>query len=64
MTKDACPHAKTERGKDVPLRYGSYRSEVCVECGAFRTRDHHDVVNVRWRPASEYEQATDEDEDE
>jgi hypothetical protein len=59
----ACSHTDTIRGADIPLRYGSCRSEVCLNCGAFRERDHHD--NLRrgaWHPASEYADAIAEQE--
>jgi hypothetical protein len=55
----ACPHAATSRGKDIPRVYGSFRSEVCKDCGAYRYRDHRDNLwtgcGGGWRPASEYE---------
>lgn len=61
----ACAHATTIRGADIPLRHGSWRSEVCHGCGAFRARNHHDELITwgplsSWRPASEYADATDE----
>lgn len=61
----ACAHAATIRGADIPLRHGSWRSEVCRGCGAFRARNHHDELITwgplsSWRPASEYADATDD----
>lgn len=61
-----CAHTKTKRGKDAPLRYGSYRTEVCKTCGAYRTHGHdmHRSNMSKWQPASAYENATsDNDED-
>lgn len=56
-----CLHAHTERGANIPLRHGSYRSEVCTRCGAFRARTHHDTEIAgrvgRWRPATEFAKA-------
>lgn len=64
----ACEHRRTERGKDIPRRYGSYRSEVCLDCKAFRARDHHDqlITDSRggWRPAEQYDSETAESDDE
>lgn len=56
-----CAHSKTFRGKDIPRRYGSNRSEVCSDCGCYRALDHFDHVLGDWRPASEYESDTAED---
>jgi len=61
-----CRHGRRERGKDVPRVYGSWRSQVCLDCGAFRTHGHNDDpdapgahANVSgWLPASEYAGAT------
>lgn len=60
-----CKHLKTERGKDIPRRYGSYQTEVCCICGAFRTMDHYFRGVSDWMPANEYERriaATDDEE--
>lgn len=65
---EPCAHGVTTRGKDIPRRWGSYRSEVCTACGAFRARTHitttdplgeivHDPRGD-WRPAEEYDDAT------
>lgn len=63
-----CVHRRTERGKDIPRSYGSYRSEVCLDCKAFRARDHHDqlITDSRggWRPAEQYDQETAESDEE
>jgi len=60
----SCSHTETIRGADIPLRHGSCRSEVCLNCGAFRELDHHG--NLRrdgaWQPASEYADAIAEQE--
>jgi hypothetical protein len=65
-----CAHARTRRGGDVPRVYGSFRSQVCVDCGAFRTHGHgEDPDNPRmthasgWRPACEYDDAISEPEE-
>lgn len=61
---DVCAHPNTKRGKDIPRRWGTYRSEVCLDCGMFRPRthittsDHLGEVAGDWRPADEYEDAT------
>lgn len=65
MTANACKHADTHRGADIPRRYGSWQSEVCDACGSFRARDHRgnlaDIDRWReWRPASEYAAAIDD----
>lgn len=58
-----CKHERTSRGANIPLRWGSARSEVCRDCGAFRERDHHgNLRDARWRPASEYAEAIAEQE--
>lgn len=66
MAPDAasCKHARTTRGADAPRLYGSWRTEVCRDCGAFRTHGH-DVGRSHpseWNPASEYAAATAEQE--
>jgi len=58
MQQKNCHHPRTERGKDVPRRWGSFRSEVCCDCGCFRTLTHHNEPVGPWRPVDEYEQAT------
>lgn len=62
-----CEHRRTERGKDIPRRHGSFRSEVCLDCKAFRARDHHDEIVTgypgRWRPAEQYASDTADTED-
>lgn len=59
-----CDHKETFRGKDIPRRYGSYRSEVCQQCGSFRPLTHHDDAVGPWEPAEKYEPATTPYEDE
>lgn len=56
-----CQHTRTERGKDIPLRWGSHRSEVCLDCGMFRQLGPRPLP---WRPAEEYQQATEDRDDE
>lgn len=60
-----CQHAHRARGKDVPRVYGSWRSEVCQNCGAFRTHGHDPGRShlSAWQPAAEYTEATAEPED-
>lgn len=59
---EGCAHTSTARGANVPRRWGSYRSEVCRDCGAFRTMTHHGEHKSEWRPANEYSEATAEQE--
>jgi len=59
----SCQHTKTVRGEDIPRRYGSYRSEVCKDCGKFRRLNHHDEVVGDWQPAEEYASAIEKDEE-
>lgn len=65
-----CLHARTERGKDAPRVWGSWRTQVCLDCGAFRMHAHDEDPNVppgwsksAWRAASAYEEATAKSED-
>lgn len=60
---EPCAHANTKRGDDIPRRYGSYRSRVCVDCGAFEARTHFDELAWPWRPSSEYAEATRKDDE-
>lgn len=64
-TAAACHHTRTARGKDAPRAYGSWRTEVCQDCGAFRTYTHNppDAHVSAWRPADEYADATAEREE-
>jgi hypothetical protein len=61
---DHCTHARTKRGLNIPLRYGSHRSEVCISCGSFRHIAHSSDRRPigGWKPASQYEAATEETE--
>lgn len=64
LPRTGCQHERTTRGANVPRRYGSWRTEVCRDCGAFRTHGH-DAARSQlsdWRPASEYAEATAEQE--
>lgn len=55
----ACLHCATMRGADIPLRYGSHQSEVCLACGMFRPVSHAGRSPCGdWRPASEFVHAT------
>jgi len=59
-----CLHDNTKRGKDIPLRYGSWQSLVCRDCGAFQRRGHNGyVIDGIWLPASNYEAETVERDD-
>jgi len=65
-----CSHVHVVRGEDAPRVYGSWRTQVCLDCGAFREHGHNDrPVPSRpwpghdWRPASEYEDAVAKRED-
>lgn len=67
-----CLHTRTERGKDAPRVWGSCRTQVCLDCGAFRMHMHgHDEdpssppgwSKAAWRPVGEYEEATAEPDD-
>ena len=64
---DECRHERTKRGKDIPRVYGTYRSQVCIDCGMFRARDHYNkIVNDSrgaWRPAERYAEDTSERDD-
>jgi len=53
-----CKHAHTRRGKDAPRRWGSYRTFVCLDCGAFQLASHLNERGDRWYPKSEYADAT------
>lgn len=66
---DECLHTHTERGKDAPRRWGSFRTQICIDCGAFRLHAHTDDPSEPpgwcksgWRPMSAYTEATAEQE--
>lgn len=40
METKTCFHDAIELGPRVPLRYGSAPTEVCKDCGAYRTMHH------------------------
>lgn len=46
---DSCVHRYTRRGHDMPRRYGSWRTEICNDCAAWRTTDHHGGDRSAWR---------------
>jgi hypothetical protein len=59
-----CRHTRTERGKDAQRSWGSWCTQVCLDCGSFRTHAHDAAPGTspgwtksRWRPAAEYEEA-------
>lgn len=35
-----CAHTNTKEGPDIPLRHGSWSSEVCTDCKAWRPMAH------------------------
>ena len=60
-----CLHTKTARGKNAPRAWGSWRTQICLDCGAFRLHAQDEDPRAApgwsksaWRPASEYEVAT------
>jgi hypothetical protein len=60
----ACQHLSVHQGKNAPRRYGSYRTEVCNDCGMFRLTGHNPRKPMSgWKPASEYAAAISEDDD-
>lgn len=63
--EERCSHPRVTRGADVPLVHGSYRSQVCLDCGAFRTHGHNvpPTSSNKWRPAIGYADAIAEIED-
>jgi hypothetical protein len=59
-----CKHARTARGQDAQRSWGSWRTQVCLDCGSFRMHAHDNAPDTspgwtksRWRPAPEYEEA-------
>lgn len=60
-----CQHEQTVEGASSPMVYGSHATEVCRDCGAFRTHGHDAARShmSAWRPASEYAAATEAPED-
>jgi hypothetical protein len=59
-----CLHRSAHRGVNIPRAWGSFASEVCDECGAFRALTHHGEVRSEWRPAIEYADAVSMEADE
>lgn len=56
-----CRHVRVRRGANSPRVYGSWRTQQCLDCGAFRTHRHNVIPDPLvplkdhpWRPASEY----------
>lgn len=60
----ACQHVSTKRGKDIPRRWGSFRTQVCCDCGDYRWLTHHDEPVGPWHSAREYAAAVAEDQEE
>ena len=58
-----CTHTRQKRGKDAPRQWGSYRTCVCLDCGAFQFASHLNERGDKWYPTSEYDSATAERED-
>lgn len=47
-----CVHANAEKGPNIPLRHGSWSSEICLDCKAWRPMGHTPrlpVGNGEWR---------------
>lgn len=62
--KENCAHINIERGPDIPLRYGSYKTEVCKDCKAWRSFGHiHRQHLSEWNTKISIEDATKEDEE-
>ena len=40
MAEKRCRHSETVRGPDIPRVYGSFRSEICLDCRAYRKLSH------------------------
>jgi hypothetical protein len=60
-----CLHTRTARGEDAPRVWGSWRTQVCLDCGAFRMHGHDEDPRAApgwsksaWRPAGEYGETT------
>lgn len=45
MHAQKCEHKITFAGPDIPRVYGSWASEVCRDCGAWRTMTHR-TLNI------------------
>lgn len=41
--KSHCRHRRYSPGRAVPRRHGSWATDVCDDCGAWRTKDHPTV---------------------
>lgn len=52
-----CRHVRRTRGDDVPRQWGSFRTEVCSDCGWFRLLTHYGEPHGGWQPASGYADA-------
>lgn len=63
--KSECIHEHVAKGPSVPRVYGSWASEICCECGAWRTMTHGSPAQhfAPWRPAAELSLALIRDED-
>jgi hypothetical protein len=59
LETDRCDHKTVIDGPRVPLRHGSAKTLICVDCGSWRKSDFND----RWRPADTYSLAFVEDDD-
>lgn len=62
----ACAHKRYRRGKDVPRRWGSYRTRLCLDCGAYQTHSHiaPPLPDTPWKPSDGYEADTTRSDDE
>lgn len=67
ILKEKCTHPEyaLQAGENMPLVYGSSRTQVCTLCGSWRPHSHNKPPNDKldhWRDASEYEEAIKEKE--
>ncbi len=57
-----CNHTNVKQGPSVPRVYGSWDSEICVDCGAWRTFTYiHREWMSKWHSASELADALEDD---
>ncbi len=66
-----CLHRRIGAGPDIPRVYGSWASEVCYDCGAWRTTTHRvrmlngllgpEYHTSEWHPQDELDAALKQD---
>ena len=60
VVREECNHTQLMYGPRVPARYGSFETEVCVKCGAWRTTNHtlshwhHNDISEAVKEAEEF----------